>query len=101
MFSKSMMPSFGEVDAVEGELDIPVAGINKGDVELLCQKFVFLCKADGLCNQCIRRNPGTALHRWRCYQQDLLTVREQRIQKGFHPGGSFLCACALEQIVGA
>ena len=28
-------------------------------------------------------------------------MREQRIQKGFHSGGSFLCRSSLEQVIGA
>ena len=100
MIGKDMVSCFGKVDTVQGELDIPVAGIHKGGVQPLCQQLVFLCKVDGFSNKCIRSNSGTALHGWRCYQQDLLAMRKQWIQKGFHPDGGFLCGCALEQVVG-
>ena len=95
-----MVPFLGEMDTVEGELDIPVPGIDKGDIQFLCQQLVFLCKVDGLSYQYIRGNPGTTLHRWRCYQQELFAMRKQWIQKGFHSVGGFLCGCALEQVVG-
>lgn len=32
-----MVSFFGEVDTIKGEVDIPVAGINKRDIQFLCQ----------------------------------------------------------------
>ena len=58
-----MVSFFREVNTVEGELDIPVAGIHKGDVQLLCQQLVFLCEIDRFSNQFILKeiSPGCSL----------------------------------------
>ena len=95
-----MVSGLCEVNTIEGERNIPVAGINKRDRYLLLQKFIFFCKTDGLRNQRIRGNPGTPLHRRWANQQDLLAAEEKGHQKVFHPVATFLCGCTLQKIVG-
>ena len=97
---KGVVSALCEVDTVEGEFDVPIGGVDEWDVQMTGDCSVFLCQSDGLSDQFIGRHPSTALHGWRANKQDMLAMRKQRVQKRFHPGGGFLCGCALEQIVG-
>lgn len=43
MRSKGVVSSFCEVNTVEGQFDVPVEGVGKGDIETLRKEFIFFC----------------------------------------------------------
>jgi len=93
-----MVSGFCEVDAVKGKFNIPRPGIHKGNIQLLGQKLIFLCKADGFSHKAICRNPGTPLHERRC-DQHFRTGKG--LQKPLHPGSCFPDGGSLQQVIGA
>ena len=46
MIGKGMVSVLSEVDTVKGEFNVPLMGISKGDVPILCDVMVFFCKTD-------------------------------------------------------
>ena len=98
---KCPMAVLCKVNTVEGEFDIPVTGIDKGNIQLPGKKAIFFGKPDGIRSQRICGNPGTALHGWGRDQEKIPAMGERLTQKSFHPGGGILWGSTLQKIIGA